>query len=137
MWRINLQCHRFHELSWIHLVMTTCEKIPNLERHVVITTDRMFKKCLLLYWSFTLLSQLLMNAELITHQIPLETVIVYVFNNEDVGGDEYWFVVFFIDLFEFLENGAAPFGKSPVQIFSNHLFHGINFMGTCGSGFKA
>ena len=36
-----------------------------------------------------------MKAELITHQIPLERVIVYFVNTQDVGGDEYWLVVSF------------------------------------------
>ena len=58
----------------------------------------------------------------------MERVIVYVVNTQEVGGDEYWLVVFFLDLFEFLESGAAPFGKSPKQIFANHLFHCINFL---------
>ena len=36
-----------------------------------------------------------MKAELITHQIPLERVIVYFVNTQDVGGDEYCLVVSF------------------------------------------
>ena len=58
----------------------------------------------------------------------MERVIVYVVNTQEVGGDEYWLVVFFLDLFEFLESGAASFGKSPEQIFANHLFYCINFI---------
>ena len=66
-------------------------------------------------------------SKLYTHQIPLDRVIVYVVNTDDVGGDEHWLLIFFLDLFEFLESVAVPLGNSPVQIFSNHLFHGKYF----------
>ena len=69
-----------------------------------------------------------MKDELILYNIPLERVILYVVNTHDVGGDEYWLVVFFLDLFEYLESDAPPFGTSPVQVFANHLFHGIHFI---------
>ena len=59
---------------------------------------------------------------------PLERVITIVVNTEevvnDVEGDEYWLVLFFLDLFDFHESKAPSFGNSPIQIFANHLFHG-------------